>query len=111
MEEPTRKRIILSIARKLTVKLILITALLSASVAVYAQGRYWGKLQNGDTVWLWCSPAGNHWTVCATGTCPTGQSCPCYECPTSDCQQSADHWCASGGGCPDCVALEVGPVN
>lgn len=112
MEGPTNKLIILSIARKLAVKLTLIAALLSASVVVYGQGRFWGRLGNGDTVWLWCSPGGNHWTRCDTGSCPTGQSCPCYECTTSDCQASANYWCASGGNpCPDCAALEEGPVN
>jgi hypothetical protein len=101
MKEPESKRTILLIARKLALKLFLIAALLSASVVVHAQGYFWGYLPGGDTAWLWCSASGNHWTRCDTGSCPTGESCPCSECTTAACQDTANYECAFGG-CPTC---------
>ena len=99
MTEPTKKQIGLWIARKLALKLFLVAALLSASVAVYAdQGYFMGYLSNGDTAWLWCTSSGNFYTRCDTGSCPTGQSCPCEECTTSPCQESADYQCSIRGG-------------
>lgn len=88
------KPIVLVIARKLALKLFLVAALLSASVAVYANGYFYGYDQYGDTYWLWCSASGNHWTKCNTGSCPTGQSCPCSELSGAEYQQSANERCA-----------------
>ena len=98
MKEPKRKRIVLVIARKLALKLFLVMALLSASVAVYAdQGYFFGYLGNGDTAWLWCTSSGNFWSRCDTGSCPPGQNCPCHECDTGPCQDTADQQCAMRG--------------
>lgn len=110
MKEPNRKRIVLLIARKLALKLFLVTALLSASVAVHAGGHFYGFDDNGDTYWLWCSASGNHWTKCNTGSCPTGQSCPCQELSGGNYQQEADERCARHGA-GDGPVLEEPPVN
>jgi hypothetical protein len=97
--EPTQKRFILDLARKLCLKLFLVAVLLSGSVVVYADAGYFmGYLSNGDTAWLWCTSSGNFYTKCATGSCPTGQSCPCEECNTSACTDSANDQCAMRGG-------------
>lgn len=94
MKEPNSKRLAMVIARKLALKFVLVIALLSATVAVYADtGYFWEYLPNGDTAWLWCGPGGNYWTRCDTGSCPPGQSCPCYRCDTPDCTASADFHC------------------
>ena len=84
----------LVIVWKVALKFVLVIAMLSASVVAYADtGYFWGYLPNGDTAWLWCGPGGNYWTRCETGSCPPGQSCPCYRCETSECQATADAHC------------------
>jgi hypothetical protein len=95
MKEPKKNRRSLVIARKLTLKFVLVVALLSATAVAYASqtGYFWGYLSNGDTVWLWCGSGGNSWTRCDTGSCPPGESCPCYQCDTSDCQVTANYYC------------------
>lgn len=94
MKEPKTKRPALAIARKLALRFTLVIALLSATVIVHADtGIFWGYLPNGDTAWLWCGPGGNYWTRCDTGSCPPGESCPCYRCDTSECQETADAYC------------------
>ena len=82
------------ITRKLALKLFLVMALLSASVAVHAGGYYYGTDENGDTYWLWCSSSGNYWTKCNTGSCPTGQSCPCTTLTGGDYESEANARCA-----------------
>jgi len=95
MKEPNSKRLALVIARKLALKFVLVIALLSASVVAHGSaGYFWGYLDNGDTAWLWCGSDGNYWTRCDTGSCPTGESCPCYRCDTPDCQASANFQCS-----------------
>lgn len=94
MKEPKRKRISLVIVRKVALKFVLIVAMLGASVVVYADtGYFWGYLPNGDTAWLWCGPGGNYWTRCDTGSCPPGESCPCYRCDTAECTETANQQC------------------
>lgn len=94
MNKCKNNRVVLRIAWTLAVKFVLVITLLGTTVVVYADsGYFWGYLPNGDTVWLWCSPSGNYWTRCDTGSCPPGESCPCYRCDTSDCQATADHQC------------------
>lgn len=85
----------LAIVRKLAIKFALVIAFLSATIVVYASetGYFWGYLPNGDTAWLWCGSGGNYWTRCDTGSCPNGESCPCYRCDTVECQNTADHYC------------------
>jgi hypothetical protein len=94
MKESKRKRLSLAIVRKLALKFVLVIAMLSASVVVYADtGYFWGYLPNGDTAWLWCGAGGNYWTRCDTGSCPPGESCPCYRCDTSECTETANQQC------------------
>jgi hypothetical protein len=89
-----RRQIVLLIARKLRIKLFLLTALLSASVVVNAGGYFYGHDQDGNTFWPWCTPTGNYWTKCNTGSCPTGQSCPCTTLTGGDYQSEANARCA-----------------
>ena len=94
MKEPTTKKLIFRKARKLILKLVVLAVLLSATGVVHATtGYFWGYLSNGDTVWLWCGQGGNYWTRCDTGSCPPGESCPCYACDTSLCAETADYYC------------------
>ena len=94
MKEP-RSPLPLVIARRLALKFTLVVMMLSATAVVYADtGYFWETMKNGDTAWLWCGPNGNYWTRCDTGSCPLGQSCPCYICTTSECQATADEHCA-----------------
>jgi hypothetical protein len=96
--EPTKKRIVRGIARRLALRVFLVAALLSASVAVYSQGTgYWyGTLSDGSNAFLWCgTSAGNFWTKCPV--CPAGQSCSCDVCDTGPCQDTADEQCALHG--------------
>src|SRR5215207_8172982 len=94
MKESKSKLLTVSIARKLALRFALVIALLSATVIVHADtGYFWGYLPNGDTAWLWCGPGGNYWTRCDTGSCPPGESCPCYRCDTSECQDTANAQC------------------
>ena len=88
------KQIVLMIARKFALKLFLVTALLSASVAVNAAGYFYGHDADGNTYWLWCTSTGNYWTKCMTGSCPTGQSCPCETLTGGDYQSEANARCA-----------------
>jgi len=90
----TKNSLTLAIGRRLALKFALVLVMLVAAVAVHADtGYFWEHLPNGDTAWLWCGPGGNYWTRCDTGSCPPGQSCPCYICNTSDCQETADQQC------------------
>jgi hypothetical protein len=96
--EPTKNRIVLRIARRLALRLLLVAALLSASVAVYGQavGYWYGPVGDGGNAFLWCgTSAGNFWTRCPS--CPAGQSCPCEACDTGPCQETADEQCALHG--------------
>ena len=94
MKNSQRKPLALVIVRKFALKFVLVIALLSAATVTHAnQGFFWGYLPNGDTAWLWCGSGGNYWTRCDTGSCPPGESCPCYRCDTSDCQATADYYC------------------
>jgi hypothetical protein len=95
MKEPKKNRRSLVIARKVTLKFLLVIALLSATAVAYASqtGYFWGYLPNGDTAWLWCGSGGNYWTRCDTGSCAPGESCPCYRCETSECQDTANYYC------------------
>lgn len=92
----TKGQVLLAFARRLTVKCIFATALLSASaMLVYANTLYSYGCRDGYCAFLSCgSSAGNYWA-----NCPPGGG-PCAICDTSPCQETADEQCAlkSGGG-------------
>ena len=96
--ELTRNRIVFGIARRLALKVFLVAAMVTATVAVHAQGTgYWlGGIGGGWNAFLWCgTSAGNFFTKCPP--CPPGQSCPCEACDTSLCDEIADEQCAMRG--------------
>lgn len=97
MKESTKKPILVAIARKLALRVFLITALLAGSVsAVYAALYNWG-CHDGYCYYLSCgSSAGNYWARCPQNC----QSCPCEPCDTGPCQTTADEQCARGGHPP-----------
>lgn len=109
-EEPmnriSRKSLPVVLAKKLMLRLVVLVALLSGTVAVVHAEIYYIQGGGGYTWWLSCgSSAGNYYYRCYNN----GSTNVCEACDTGPCQEGADQQCANRGHAP--IQPVDGPVQ